>query len=361
MLIALLCLTGAASAQDTILEWSYNDFETGSTYNGRDGWEGGYAADDWDGYEGESANYAISATDDDEPGASPGEGGPQDNWLVHEDISMLDGMLTSIVYATDDDTVGMVFNFQDAENYYIFTLTGESGGGGGYFSNPYDEVSGPTAMIVRVEDGDFEILETADFSYETSRVGRMAVSMNDGELVGMYWGDSGDDLDSPDETITVTDGEGAFGAGSAGVFAYNMGGDFFRGEDIVAYGAFELYAFDDDGDGIADDFDNCEFEANEDQADADGDGIGSACDDDEGGDDGGDGDDGDDGGDGGGDGGDGGGDGGDGGDPDIGFDTGLTAPLDPDAKLSTCACSGGGGAMGGLVLAMLAGLRRRRE
>ena len=70
-------------------------------------------------------------------------------------------------------------------------------------------------------------------------------------------------------------------AGSIGFYAYNIGG-IEDGDDYTFFGEVDVFAYDDDDDGVMDDEDNCEDVANEDQQDLDGDGIGSACDDDEG-------------------------------------------------------------------------------
>lgn len=368
MLLPILCLAGVAQAQELVPTWDYNDFSDEVDTVGRDDWTTGYRADGWPGYEGTSGNYAVPETDDDDD-EDPGEGGARDNYLVNEGVSVQDGVITAQLYVSDDDTVGLVFRFQDAENYYLYTLTGwESGGGSGFYSHPYDEVSTGTAMLIRVEDGRGTILEAASFSYAPGEVGRITMSVNDGNIQGWYSADYTDPLDRPDEVIEVDDGDGAFEAGSAGFFAWNVGGYIFGSGGSAAFGEVEVFSWDDDDDGIVDDVDNCEFTANPDQEDADGDGIGSACDDDEGtgddgGEDGSDGSDGSDGADGSDGGDDGSGDDGTGDDgSDIGFDTGGSVEsFDEDAKLSACSCSGGGGAMGGLVLAMIAAVRRRRR
>ena len=145
------------------------------------------------------------------------------------------------------------------------------------------------------------------------------------------------DGDFGDVRDTVGADSDGLGGGSGGYYAYDVGGN-----DGAFFGNTVVYAFDDDGDGVIDDEDNCEFVENEDQADGDGDGIGSACDDDEPGD-----------------------DTGIPGDGDGGVDTGGADGngLDAgDAKLTACGCDASGGvATGGLLLGILGLVRRRRR
>lgn len=354
--ISLLGLAPSAQAQELEETWAYDDFQSEELYYDYDGWFGGYDEEYWYGYEGSTGTYVFSTTDDN--GGDWGDGGPRDNWLVHEDISVEDGILTAFIYTEDDDTLGVVFNFQDAENYFIFTITGESsGGGGGGVSSPFSDVGEATGVIAVVENGRAEVLSTDRMSYRRGSVQKIGISFNDGVVSGGFWEDSDGRPSDPDDWVEA-DYEG-FGPGSGGVYAYDAGG-VGGGADVAALGNIVVYQWDDDEDGVVDDEDNCEFVENPDQEDADGDGVGSACDDDEGGTD----DGGADGGSGsggsdGGSGGSGGSDGGSGSGADGGGDTGVPA-LD-DADLTSCGCDGTGGAAGGLLVAVLAGLLRRRE
>ena len=359
MLLTLLLQLRPAYADD-ILVFDYDDYPDGDDLDGTEGWESGYAADDWQGYRSGSSgrHYAMPLTDDN--GGSFGDGGPADNWLVHEDIAVTDAMLVVQTFMTDDDTIGLILHHEDEENFYAFLLAGASGGGSGGFSSPVADISGPTALIVRVRDGDAEILAEESFSYSREGVGRMAFSFNDGELEGWYWSDYEADLDRPDEIITASDDDPLEG-GSGGFYAYDSGGNYLRGEDTAGFADVLLWGWDDDEDGVVDDEDNCETVPNADQADEDGDGIGDACDEPSGSDgaDGGDGGDGADGGDGsdGGDGADGSGD--DGGGAD---ETPVGDSFEPGGKLTACSTAGAApsGAWLGLIGAALALVGRRR-
>jgi len=335
VLSPLLLLAAPVQAQNLVEVWDYNDFETDESYAGYDGWENGYSDDIWFGYEGSTANYVFSSTDDGEDGDEFGIGGPADNWLVHEDISVEDGMITAYMWTQDDDTLGIVFGFQDENTWLVFALTGEGGGGGGV-SSPFG-ASAAEGVLVKVQDGEAEVLETARMAYADSTVQRIGISFNDGEVVGLFWEDYTDELDEPFDTIEAsTDG---FGPGSGGVYAYNAGGTS-SSQGQTGFGNIQLYQWDDDEDGVVDDEDNCEFVENPDQEDADGDGIGTACDEDEGG---------------------GSGSGSGSGSGEGGDDTGGHYIEGLNGELSTCGCSGTGGLAGGLLFAVFATFFRRRE
>ena len=342
-LLLLTALSTPAQAQDLLEGFYWNDFDNDTSYNGNDGWEAGYDDDDWWGYVGDSGlTWCFSSTDDD--GGDWGDGGPRDNWLVHDDVGGDDSLFTALVYTEDDDSIGVVHHLQDEENYYIFTMTGGERGSDSPFDTDPD-----LAVLAKVTDGEVEILDSAPVYYERYTVSRMALSVNDGEVVGMFWYD-GDAEGDPDEALAATDSD-PLPAGRGGYYAYNAG-DFSDGS--AAFGVATELWWDDDEDGIVDDEDNCEFTANPDQEDLDGDGIGSACDDDEGGDDGG----GDDGGD---DGtGDDGTDGTDG-TGDSGEDGSVSGvDYEPGGKVSACDATGGA-AMGSFLIAGIAAFARRRE
>ncbi len=332
--LALLLLAPAAHAQDLVPVWENDDFQEDRSYAGSGGWSGGYDADAWLGYEGETGTYVYSTTDDN--GGSFGSGDAIDNWLVNESIDIEDGAITTWIYSGDDDSMGVVFHHQGADDYFLFTLTSNDSTSGGA-SSPFEEgASRGTAVLARISGGDAEVLATGRFGYDTGAIQKIGLSFNDGEVIGWFWEEADGDFGDVSETLRA-DADG-LGGGSGGYYAYDVGGN-----DGAFFGNTVVYAFDDDGDGVIDDADNCEFVANEDQADGDGDGIGSACDDDEPGDDS--------------------GSPGDGG-TDSGGADGATLGGGSgagDAKLSACGCDASGGvATGGLLLGLLGLVRRRR-
>ncbi|RME20826.1 MAG: hypothetical protein D6798_19585 [Deltaproteobacteria bacterium] len=373
ILLPLLTITpraALASAPDLVQVWHYDSYPDDVELDGVDGWHSGYAEDPWQGYHSSSTgiNFAASLTDDN--GGSFGSGEAADNWLVNDNAEVQDGAAVSIFYTEDDDTIGLVFGWVDATNYYVLMLCGDGRGSGG--SNPIQQ--GNWSGIVRIRNGTPEILAQTDRTYDSGTIQAFAVAVNDGEILAWVWPDTATDR-APSIELSATDPQPIAGTGRVGFYAYDAGATGATSRAL--FGPIEAWAFDDDGDGVIDDEDNCEFVANADQADADGDGIGSACDDDEptGGDGGGT--------DGGGtDGGatDGGGTDGGSGDGGLwgGDDTGTTGggdsgglgdPADfSDGRLTTCrGCSSPGAAPTGRGLGVLlvglgvVALRRRRD
>jgi len=328
--LALLAAQDAAAAE-YIESWSY-DFPDDEELAGDGGWISGYEDDNWYGQVSDNTGYSYACPLTDDNGGSFGSRDAADNWFVNEDVDWNDALLTSNFYVTDDDAIGLVFRFQDRQNYYLFLLTNDA--------SPVEGAGG--MALIKVSSGEAEILDTIDRGYDQGVVGTLGISVNDNTITAWYSDEySGPNaFDYADDVLSADDPD-PFGPGLAGFYSYDVGYD--GGRTLDAYiGEPFVYQVDDDEDGIIDDDDNCEFEANEDQADEDGDGIGDVCDDDFGTDPGDDT-------------GDGGDDTGDGdGDVDISDIDGG------DVKLGTgCSAVSGGGWLGLLVGLVALGGRRR--
>ena len=376
-LILLLGVSSPAHAYDLLEYWQYDDYEDDASMVGTDGWTCGFSEDRWEGwYSNDSgASYVQPTTDynDGDFGGSWGAEGAVDNWLVNESVSVEDGVIRNRLYSEDDDTIGIVFQFQNSRNFYAFLLTNSGG-------NSPVGVDGQM-YVLKVSGGDAEILAQtdADYAMGTSVMG-VELMVNDGAIQATYWEEEPDRWTDPDVVLTATDPE-PFDAGAAGFYSYDAGGTD-RGETEVYFGTVTVLQLDDDEDGVADDGDNCEFVSNVDQTDSDSDGIGDACDEAGGTDSGGTGGDG--GTDSGGPGGDGGGTdsggpgGGDGGTAASGGEGGAEgsgddggAGLDdtgagvdskiPDGSLTSCGCASAQVSLGWLSLAAGALLVARRR
>jgi hypothetical protein len=327
----------ASSLAATIDAWTYDDFpEDGDTIGGADGWLNGYADDPWGGYlynEGtaDAAVWVYPYTDYGDDGTTWGQGGTRDNYLVHDAVSVKQGVFRVMTYTTDDDAWGVVFGAEEGARY-LFLVCGLEGDGGENTDCPYENMDVPGSALLRIEGQNAELVADGNGAGAYREEVEVVVTQNDGELTVEYGGVS----------LSTSVGAG-FQLNGVGFFGYNQGLYDERGQYDQTSTWFRtpvLSFMDDDGDGVADDTDNCEQVANADQADADGDGIGTACDDDEGADTGG------------GNGNGNGGGNGDGGGPNG---QGLTAP-------GECGCASGTPAAGGLVLglASIAVMRRRR-
>ncbi len=83
----MLWMAGAAAEPVEIYRRVY-DFPDGETMVGVDDWSRGYARDEWWG----AGDYVISTSD--AGGGDFGDGGPADNYLVMDGLSIRDGFIT---------------------------------------------------------------------------------------------------------------------------------------------------------------------------------------------------------------------------------------------------------------------------
>lgn len=275
-LLALVLTTTAPARASTLIDyWSYGSYVDGSSMVGVDGWTTGYSRDTWIGYLSRTSGnyYVYSSTDDN--GGSFGSGEAMDNWLVNSEVAVEDGVLRVPAYTTDDDTLGIVFRFQDAQNYYMLLLCEGASGG----DNPL-ELGCPFMGLVRVQDGTATVLNSTTATYTVGTVMGLELLVDGSYLRGRLWTteDATWAESSSTATLTASDPSPVTGLGAAGFYAYNAGGDP-RSETMTAFGTIAVYQVDEDADTVADDVDNCETVANPDQADADNDGTGDLCDD----------------------------------------------------------------------------------
>ena len=315
-LMGLCVVAGSANAGE-LPAWDASNFE-GENLADREGWSGGYDRDSWGSYDG----YAYPYTDDGaDSSALYGSGTALDNWIVRGD-AVNDGVTEIGMFNYDDDTAGMVFKQSSAKTFYMLVHYED---GAPY---PLQEDNEPVIGLVRVYNGQGSVLASVSsdrFSFDDSII-ELRAEYNDGDIRVLWDGT---------EVMEVSDPE-PLPAGVSGFYAYNNG--YYDNErQSVLFDYIEVSFWDEDDDGVADDIDNCEEDANTDQADADGNGIGDACDitdPDPGGDD------------------------------DDGRDNDL--PLGPDEDITgarACGCSAGVGVTGfwAVLLPGLMAWRRRRQ
>lgn len=274
-LLPALFLASTALAVDYLPSWSYDGFKDDASMVGKDGWVGGYREDRWVGWQGSTGNWVYPTTDDTDEGTW-GDGGAHDNWLVNDETLFADARMTTSYFSSDDDCAGLVLNHNDGA-YYLFAMVGYRASMGSNRTSkgdhPFGGDSGFFSAIVKVKDGEATILAQVDESIVSQAYHGARFEHNDGRLVAQLW-EEWNTEGEPYLEIVAQDPD-PLPAGRVGFYAWNAGMD---DGDSAWFTALQMDATDDDGDGVADDSDNCEQTSNPDQADSDGDGAGDGCD-----------------------------------------------------------------------------------
>src|SRR4051812_7514250 len=112
MFLAIPLVLGAVPAHAaTVVDWSddFSSYTTGAALSGSGGWSTGYSTDKWT--VGGTSKYAVATTDDN--GTGWGTGTATDNHLVYTGKSWSDFTLDGDLYSDDDDTIAVVFRYND--------------------------------------------------------------------------------------------------------------------------------------------------------------------------------------------------------------------------------------------------------
>lgn len=265
-MLSILMMSLAAAA--TVEAWAYSDFPTNGGVAGEDGWVNGYDEDEWAAFESRGVTWAYSTTDHTDGGRF-GEGGALDNWLVNPAVEVLQGEYTVTSYVTDNDAFGIVMGVQEGE-YLLLLVCGEEDNESSMQTCPVPGLSTQATALVRIRGRNAEVLDSVEVGCTGGREVEMSVSIDDGLLVARY----GDAEVSAEVDVRQP-------LTGVGFYAYNEGTIDEEGQDdgnTVYFRDVVVSWMDEDDDGVVDDEDNCEEEANPGQEDLDHDGIGSACD-----------------------------------------------------------------------------------
>jgi hypothetical protein len=261
--LTLLC--GLAAAADiTALDDNFDAYTT-SSFSGTTAWVSGYASDTWS-----TATYGGVYAKTDDNGGTWGSGGAADNHLVYTGESWEDFTFWASVWQADNDTLGMVFRYQDASNFYlVFFNNGDSCPGTG--TGAAKSCSKGTYLYA-VSGGSAKLVSSSAVALKTSKLIDVKIVVS-GTSIGVYVDNNQNGSFAADETAIST-ADATFTEGTVGLYCYDDGsgyaGCYF--DDVL------VYLPDADSDGVADYEDNCPTTSNSAQTDTDGDGTGDSCD-----------------------------------------------------------------------------------
>lgn len=258
-----LCMLTAAHA-GVIPAWSMDGFGDGQ-YPADGDWAAGYTDGSWYFYDDYlvdvgDENIGDNGYDQDEfPGY--GAGTAADNWLVRG-VTLDDLVVTMTFINNDDDAFGLVSHHSSGESFYLLFHSQNSA------PPPVFSADSDRLYLLRIADGRPSVLGSAGARLSRNDWNRLTLTVDDGQLTVALNGET---------EIEATDDD-PLPAGRAGVYSYDNGYED-RDQSLGYIESIAVSWVDEDDDGVADDEDNCEELANEDQADADGDGLGDLCDD----------------------------------------------------------------------------------
>ena len=277
--VTLLASTAFAGS---IPAWDRDEFGDDDELVGQDSWVGGYDDDEWwAGYgEDTSGNWWgqdpidpswaawITCALTDDGGGDFGSGDAVDNWVIRGgDIEQ--GIATVTFRTTDNDTVGLVLNHNGDDTFYLFAISEDQKPPGTDAVN-----DGAQAFVLRVENGDTRLLGSFSTNW-TDNTREMTGKVNNNDVTMIIDGESR----TFEDTNPLGAGQAGFYTYQAGQIGYEDGGwDDDTPYSYACFNSIDVEYVDEDDDDVADDEDNCESVANADQADADSDGIGDACD-----------------------------------------------------------------------------------
>jgi hypothetical protein len=215
-----------------------------NSFSGTDGWLSGYDRDSWSTRD---SSGVYARTDDD--GGTWGSGDALDNHLVQTERAWSDFQLVVDTYQDDNDSIGVVFRFVDARNFYLFVLFGSPSWGnvaaapGSGDGDPDLLTSFAGSILYRVRDGRAEILDNSFLSYQRAAWRKVRVTVEGSTIAAQYDADGDNVFESTEAWLEAEDT--SFPEGSVGFYCYDNGGSdrACRFDNLVVSG------LDADGDG----------------------------------------------------------------------------------------------------------------
>ena len=262
--MTLLLLQLAAAADITALNENFDAYTT-SSFSGTASWVSGYSSDAWSTY-----YYGGVYAKTDDTGGTWGSGGALDNHLVYTGDSWDDFTFDATLYQGDDDSIGLVFRYQDASNYYLLFFPG--GGDGPSTGSGGTSSSLTGTYLYKISGGSATQVQRSTTSLTRGHYVDVRIVVSGSDLDAYVDNDRNGSFSASEHLIDTTDS--TFTTGEVGLYCYNDG----SGTGNCYFDDVAVYLPDADSDGVADYEDNCPTTANADQADLDGDGVGNVCD-----------------------------------------------------------------------------------
>jgi hypothetical protein len=263
MLWVVIALTARGQ---TVVDFAegFDGYAIGS-FSGTDGWVSGYPLDPWS----TDPGNAVFARTDDNTGTW-GSGEAADNHLVYTPRAWTSMTLDVTIRLKDDDSIGVVFRYVDAENFYLAVFAGGDGipsagdGARGTFDG---------CRLYRVEAGFATLLDESTVTYTTDRTHALEVIDDAGAIE--VWLDADRDGTFQPAELALTATDTTFARGNVGLYCYDAADGLCVFDDLVV----SVEAIDVDGDGAwaardCDDNDAAVIDPAAWYPDADGDGFG---------------------------------------------------------------------------------------
>jgi hypothetical protein len=260
----LLLLARTLAADITALDENFDAYTT-TSFSGTTAWVSHYSSDPWSTY---FFDGVYAKTDDD--GGTWGSGGAADNHLVYTSDSWEDFSFWATLYQGDDDTIGLVFRYQDASNFYAVLFPGGDACPGTGTGARATSCSG--TYLYRVSAGSATMVASSRTGLTAAKTIDVKIVASGSSLKVYVDNDQSGSFSAAENLIAATDT--TFSSGEVGLYCYDDGSrvaDCYFDDVLVTLP-------DADSDGVADYEDNCPSTSNSKQTDTDGDGVGDACD-----------------------------------------------------------------------------------